>query len=127
MTSESSSLFSCSARRHGPCTATENTAVICLYQLQDFCSMVIINQGWLNPLKVVKAQLTNKTHLYCEKLYSYTHRSYEHLLILWGQVPPVPPGSAAYDLMVLIALQSQNSVSKLSTYIGGILVLKTFP
>ena len=70
MTSESSFLFSCSARRHWPCTATESTAVICLYQLQDFCSMVIINQGWLNSLKVVKAQLTNKTHLYCEKLYS---------------------------------------------------------
>ena len=30
------------------------------------------------------AQLTNKTHFYYEKL-----NSYEHLQILWGQVPPV--------------------------------------
>ena len=43
-------------------------------------------QGWLNSLKVVGAQLTNKTHFYSEKL-----KSYEHLQILWGQVPPVPP------------------------------------
>ena len=40
----------------------------------------------LNSLKVVGAQLTNKTHFYCEKL-----SSYEHLQILLGQVPPVPP------------------------------------
>jgi len=38
--------------------------------------------------QVVGAQLTNKTHFYCEKL-----NSYEHLLILrWH----VPPGSTAY-------------------------------
>ena len=43
-------------------------------------------QERLNSLKVVGAQLTNKTHFYCEKL-----NSYEHLQILWGQVPPVPP------------------------------------
>ena len=49
-------------------------------------------QGQLNSLKVVGAQLTNKTHFYCEKL-----NSYEHLQILWGQMPPVPPGFAAYD------------------------------
>ena len=49
-------------------------------------------QGRLNSVKVVGAQLTSKTHFYCEKL-----NSYEHLQILWGQVPPVPPGSAAYD------------------------------
>ena len=42
-------------------------------------------QGWLNSLKVVRAQLTNKTHFYCKKL-----NSYEHLQILWGQMPPVP-------------------------------------
>ena len=48
-------------------------------------------QGRLNSLKVVGAQLINKTHFYCEKL-----NSYEHLQTLWGQVPPVPPGSAAY-------------------------------
>ena len=35
---------------------------------------------------VVGAQLTNKTHFYCEKL-----NSYEHLQILWGYLPPVPP------------------------------------
>ena len=44
------------------------------------------SQGRLNSLKVVGAQLTNKTHFYCEKL-----NSYEHLQILWGEVPPVPP------------------------------------
>ena len=43
------------------------------------------HQGRLNSLKVVGTQLTNKTHFYCEKL-----NSYEHLQILWGQVPPVP-------------------------------------
>ena len=43
-------------------------------------------QGRLNSLKVVGAQLTNKTHFYCAKL-----NSYEHLQILWGKVPPVPP------------------------------------
>jgi len=30
-------------------------------------------QGQLNSLKVVGAQLTNKTHFYCEKLNSYEH------------------------------------------------------
>jgi len=30
-------------------------------------------QGRLNSLKVVGAQLTNKTHFYCEKLNSYEH------------------------------------------------------
>ena len=44
--------------------------------------VTIINQGQLNSLKVVtvtlKAQLTNKTHLYCEN-YILMHRSYEHL------------------------------------------------
>ena len=54
-------------------------------------------QGRLNSLKVVGAQLTNKTHFYCEKL-----NSYEHLQILWRQVPPVPPGSYAYDLMTCL-------------------------
>ena len=43
-------------------------------------------QGQLNLLKVLRAQLTNKTHLHCEKL-----NSYECLQILWGQVSPVPP------------------------------------
>ena len=43
-------------------------------------------QGRLNLLKVVGAQLTNKTHFNCEKL-----NSYEYLQILWGYVPPVPP------------------------------------
>ena len=50
-------------------------------------------QGRLNSLKVVGAQLTNKTHFYYEKL-----NSYEHLKILWGQVLPVPPGSATYAI-----------------------------
>ena len=45
----------------------------------------------LNVLKVVGAQLTNKTYFYCKKL-----TSYEHLQILWGHVPPVPPGSPTY-------------------------------
>ena len=31
------------------------------------------HQGRLNSLKVVGAQLTNKTHFYCEKLNSYEH------------------------------------------------------
>jgi len=31
------------------------------------------DQGQLNSLKVVGAQLTNKTHFYCEKLNSYEH------------------------------------------------------
>ena len=44
------------------------------------------NRGRLNSLKVVGAQLTNKIHFYCKKL-----NSYEHLQILWGQVPPVLP------------------------------------
>ena len=30
-------------------------------------------QERLNLLKVVEAQLTNKTHFYCEKLNSYEH------------------------------------------------------
>jgi len=33
----------------------------------------IVVQGQLNSLKVVGAQLTNKTHFYCEKLNSYGH------------------------------------------------------
>jgi len=32
-----------------------------------------VTQGRLNSLKVVGAQLTNKTHFYCEKLNSYEH------------------------------------------------------
>jgi len=43
-------------------------------------------QERLNSLKVVGAQLTNKTHFYCEKL-----NSYEHLYILCGHLFPVPP------------------------------------
>ena len=43
-------------------------------------------QGRLNLLKVVGAQLTNKTHFYYKKL-----NSYEHLQILWGHLPPVLP------------------------------------
>ena len=42
-------------------------------------------------LKVVEAQLTNKTNIYSEKL-----NSYEYLQI-FGQVPRVPPGSNTYD------------------------------
>ena len=48
-------------------------------------------QERLNLLKVVGAQLTNKTHFYCEKL-----NSYEHLKILWRYVSPVPSGSFTY-------------------------------
>ena len=46
-------------------------------------------------LKVVGAQLTNKTHIYnCEKL-----NSYEYLQII-GQVSRVPPGSNSYDWLI---------------------------
>ena len=41
--------------------------------------------GRLNSLKIVEAQLTNKVHFYCEKLYSN-----ECLQILWIQILPVP-------------------------------------
>ena len=43
------------------------------------CCHIIITPGidpyqeWLNSLKVVGAQLTNKTHFYCEKLIFYEH------------------------------------------------------
>ena len=40
--------------------------------------------------------ITNKTHFCCEKL-----NSYEHLQILWGQVPSLPPGSAAYGCIYI--------------------------
>jgi len=36
-----------------------------------YCDMD--NQGWLNSLKIVGAQLTNKIYFYCEKLNSYEH------------------------------------------------------
>ena len=54
-------------------------------------SAAYVWQGCLNSLKVVGAQLTNKTYFYCEKL-----NSYEHLKILWGRVPQCPPCSTAY-------------------------------
>ena len=52
-------------------------------------------QGRLNSLKVVGAQLTNKTHFYCEKL-----NSYERLQILWAQVPRI------CDLLKYVAIFS---------------------
>ena len=33
--------------------------------------ITIASQGWLNSLKVVGAQLTSKTHFYCEILNCY--------------------------------------------------------
>ena len=60
-------------------------------QLSKPISCLAPSQGRLNSLKIVGAQLTKKTHFYCEKL-----NSYEHLQILWGQVHPVPPSSATY-------------------------------
>ena len=58
-------------------------ALLHLYQKGPNC--FLFYQGWLNSLKVVGVQLTSKTYFYCKKL-----NSYEHLQILWGQVPPVP-------------------------------------
>ena len=49
--------------------------------------------GQLNLFKVVGAQLTNKTHFYCEKL-----NSYEHLQIYGGKCSQYPSGSAVYVL-----------------------------
>ena len=42
-------------------------------QLRHKVAAVEVIQGQLNLLKVVGAQLTNKTHFYCEKLNSYEH------------------------------------------------------
>ena len=72
---------------------------------------MLLLQGQLNSLKVVGAQLTNKTHFYCKKL-----NSYEHLQILWGQVPPVPPGSATYVLNFVCFLMLLNKVSFIELY-----------
>ena len=57
-------------------------------ELRPFLEMAVLllegvyelHQGQLNSLKLVGVQLTNKTYFYCE-----------HLQILWGQVPQVPP------------------------------------
>ena len=63
---------------------------LCVFAHMCMCVCVCVYQGRLNSFKVVGAQLTNKTHFYCEKLNSYEHA---HLQILWRQMLPLPPGS----------------------------------
>ena len=49
------------------------------------------------------AQLTNKTHFCCTKL-----NFYEHLQILWGHVPSVPPSSATYVIVLQADFQTKQ-------------------
>ena len=62
-----------------------------------YSDFTLIIQWRLNLLKVVGAHLTNKTNFYGKKL-----NSYEQLIKVVGHVFPMPPGSAAYALIVLV-------------------------
>ena len=56
-----------------------------------------MGQGWLNSLKVVGAQLTNKTYFYCETETKFILMStYKFCGGKYPQYPQYPPGSTAY-------------------------------
>ena len=59
--------------------------LIVSFTCEPYETSIHVLQGQLNSLKVVGAQLSNKTHFYWEKL-----NSYEHLQILWGLAPSAP-------------------------------------
>ena len=76
--------------------------------------MADVAQWRLNSLKVVGVQLTNKTYVF---LLWKAMSNNEHFLILWGQVPPMPPGYTTYDVA---NLQSSNHIIILKKLVSNI-------